>query len=496
MQNSEKVGQRWPGREVPDNAKRTEVGYKMLSSQLEYTSLAGYKGAIVDLVNSEKFRVSPAGFHHRIEKGAMQEDFSFEDFSNTVEWDKQEPKYIQAISQFLVMCINQFLMDTKPPAVATAEAAHNDLQDALDIAKDQINVQMFIPGTQTLSNEIKAENFEAVTKVLKAALLTKKHSLNVNIDSAAQKVTYTLDYKKVIIDISYVLCVGDALVFNANIAAAILQAIAEPTADYALFKNLPNTLKVYGMMRGLYANIIEANGGYTGISTPEEIKLCTLKLMKAIYEVTTVVVKNTFTPDMDLLHAPVTVGDGDNAKRLNERCITHHILLFLMQSWQTAERVKGWSPNSVSTEVILGSKLSQRRKVLHLLLLQEAYRLMIPLENLAVFKDLALVRALTTFLTGKFGASVFPKDMIETVIQTAMYLFCITKAADVLLYMVVSPQGTSMDTSHKMMLDYTAGNKDDVNRVIYSMSPGVRRVGVKAHLFQEDVCATKVEPTN
>lgn len=76
--------------------------------------------------------------------------------------------YLQAITQFMVMCINQFRVDTTQ-SITTAKA---DLQAALDIAKDQITVQSHQASEPRLDLADVFKNVDAVTKVLGATVLS------------------------------------------------------------------------------------------------------------------------------------------------------------------------------------------------------------------------------------------------------------------------------------------------------------------------------------
>lgn len=480
------VKQRWPVRAKPDNAKVLSAGYGVVLESMQFASLEQYKSEVVRLIGSDKFKPSQAGFVHGAVGEAGYHEFGFRDLLASIVWDEIEPQYIKAISQFLILCVSQYLsVDSNSDTASQA-----DLQDALNIAKDQINVPKPNPANGALDINVVFGNLAILRNVLVVAVQSRMHSLRVTHDFKNMTATYVLDdgegSRTVTLAVGCILTVGDALIFNANIAAAILQAVVGPSASDKLLRDLPHTLSVYGRMRkDLYhTNLIAIGGTYTTGFAPSDVAEHAIALRDAIRKVVKVIPK-TFELDVSGLHGTLIINERGALERVKGLSIIHHILVFLHSTWMVAEKKTGWSAYPLTVDVILkDNKRIVDNKNLHLELLRDAYRVMhrkIPVH------DPVTVKELTASLNAKFGTSVFAADLIEDVVSEAMSIFFVVMGSDPLLQLRVSSQGTPMSDSHKSDYQWSANNLRDINRVVFCVDPGLGRRDSKA-VFREGVC--------
>lgn len=394
------------------------------------------------------------------------------------------PRYVQAITQFVVLSFNQFFVD----AATSIASAHVNLQTALDTAKSLLITQVHTGAI--LDHESIHVNFTVVANVLTSAALSCKHKVIMAVVPAQNAIVLDLDSFKVTLGISGVLSIADVMIYNANIAAAILQAVRalvlKDKLVGMLFYELPELLDTYSFIRGLTWNY-EHNGIYAARFSPLEFRQSRGALCEATEVVAKQVSKNTFVPDIIAL--PSVVVAANDVPRTKNRYVLHHIMQLLAETWGSAAKSHKTAGQN-AYEIITDTKSTQATKNLLMLELRNVFRA--KFEPNVIFKDSTVVQSLKA-LDSKFGSTAYLDDTIESLVHKSMYFNCLILAASPTFKFAVTTQGTPLDNKAHSPEQIPATSQADKGRVIYCSSPGVyRQHGAAERIFvlSEDVYAT------
>lgn len=232
------------------NAERLSLGYSAQSGTIQVVSTEGYCSSIAGVTGNLTSPITvtfpPAAgggatFHHK------DSEFLFECAVDTANTDRRYPHFLLAIAQFVVMSFNQLEVDLDSPsekvnAVATCDRA---VKVAAALIRDPTSSTRGV----TLGAALNAASLDAIVGVLQG-LVGAENTIESRFSTRDNSNKYIkIDFKvpkeiHVKVGLQDVLLFLDLIIYNANIAAAILAAKGGAAGGDQL-KNLPAVLDNY-----------------------------------------------------------------------------------------------------------------------------------------------------------------------------------------------------------------------------------------------------------
>lgn len=450
------------------SSRDTKTRVKLHTTQLIHPDLNSYKQSIIAVIGTNRIAPSSQGFQCISREGTHS--FVFQDFDAVV-WEQTNQQYLHAITQFVVLSINQYNLSVDADEVADGTEARTELQSALDTAKDLItktrrSAAVFLDDVSVLKQLCDVgKDLEARVQALSQGQAQGRHTLRVTCDSEPPRIILDLDDHRVSISLPD-MDPADILIYDANIIAAALQVLSGSDAGHQLLTDLKEKLTVYSGTRL----------GAMMASTFED----TTAILHQVKSLHTAITKLTLFADTarnrpgfkfmdDHIHpTPAQI------VRVKAMTIVHYVLTFLHDRvWDRADKSEIWSlqgPDMTAKQLLADATLNDETKGLAIYAISRKYSDLVDVQD----ADMSVVRELIERMSSKFGEHELPQESVEDVVRSAMILYYRVKAFSPFARLSVSRQGAKTDVGrHKLLHHYHVKKGDQSQRLVFVETPGV-----------------------
>lgn len=240
-----------------ENAAIMAAGYNALTEDLRFLTVLEFRESIISVLNNSLLKDGSAQFQDtgrgfRVLTKFLPDPPTYDfDFHYDSKPHTQDPWFMQAIAQFLVLTMNQLVVDLERAGMVKEVVTRilAECTGSIQIALNIIKVPLWPPRAPEASagTESRGKLFTEINKILTG--ITDGAPVKATLSPDMMELTLQVGELISTIQLIQVVDVGDMLVFNANIAAALLAAKKLTPRGLTQLEVLPVVLAGYLAVR-------------------------------------------------------------------------------------------------------------------------------------------------------------------------------------------------------------------------------------------------------